>query len=135
MTRPLFYASLVVETESLERVHKMAYVSQSDKKELATEIKAVLKEFGMKGTISVRHHSTLLVKVKGGDINFGDQMPWNGSVNEYHIETSYTGIAKEFLLKLLDAMEGPKFFNHTDSMSDYFHRSHYTDIELLEGCK
>jgi len=27
-------------------------------------------------------------------------------------------------------MKGPKYFNNDDAMSDYFHRSHYTDIEI-----
>jgi len=50
----------------------MAYVSQADKKELAPAIKAVLKKYDMKATIAVRNHSTLVVKVKSGAIDFTD---------------------------------------------------------------
>ena len=42
----------------------MAYVSQEMKKSLAPAIKAVLKEFGMKGSISVNNHSTLWLLYK-----------------------------------------------------------------------
>ena len=34
----------------------MAYVSQEKKKQLAPAIKAVLKKYGMKGSIAVRHN-------------------------------------------------------------------------------
>ena len=51
-------------------------------------------------------------------------------VNTYWIEDHYEGVAKDFLLELKDAMEGPKFFNHDDSMTDYFHRAHYIDIKI-----
>jgi hypothetical protein len=27
-------------------------------------------------------------------------------------------------------MKGPDFFDHSDLMTDYFHRSHYTDIRI-----
>jgi len=42
----------------------MAYVSQADKKRLAPGIKAVLKKYDMKGTIAVRNHRTLVVKLR-----------------------------------------------------------------------
>ena len=46
----------------------MAYVSQEMKKQLAPAIKAVLKKHNMKGSIAVRHHSTLVVNIKEGAI-------------------------------------------------------------------
>ena len=44
----------------------MAYISQEDKKELAPAIKKVLKDFGMKGSISIRNHMSLVVTVTEG---------------------------------------------------------------------
>jgi hypothetical protein len=52
------------------------------------------------------------------------------SVNVYHIDEWYEGVAKNFLNELLDAMKGPKYFNNDDAMTDYFSRSHYTDINI-----
>ena len=48
----------------------MAFVSQEKKKSLAPAIKAVLKKYNMKATIGVRHHSTLVVNIKSGDLDF-----------------------------------------------------------------
>ena len=110
----------------------MAYVSQEDKKALAPEIKKVLSKYGMKGSISARHHSTLVVTLQSGSIDFGEYTHGDGyiQVNTYHIESHYRGKAKAFLTELLAAMKGPDYFNNDDAMTDYFHRSHYTDINV-----
>ena len=47
----------------------MAYMSQERKKELAPAIKSVLKKYNMKGSISVRHYSTLVVTIKSGALD------------------------------------------------------------------
>ena len=110
----------------------MAYVSQQDKKELAPAIKKVLNKYGMKGSISIRHHMSLVVTLQSGAIDFKDYSHGDGyiQVNTYHIDAHYSGKAKAFLNELLDAMKGPKYFNNDDAMTDYFHRSHYTDINV-----
>ena len=110
----------------------MAYVSQEDKKKLAPEIKKVLSKYGMKGSISIRHHSTLVVTLQSGSIDFGEYTHGDGyiQVNTYHIDSHYRGKAKNFLTELLAAMKGPDYFNNDDAMTDYFHRSHYTDINV-----
>ena len=110
----------------------MAYVSQADKKALAPAIKKVLSKYGMKGSISIRNHSTLQVTLQSGAIDFKDYSHCDGyiQVNTYHIDAHYSGKAKAFLNELLDAMKGPKYFNNDDAMTDYFHRSHYTDINV-----
>ena len=110
----------------------MAYVSQADKKALAPAIKAVLNKYGMKGSISIRNHSTLCVTVKSGAIDFSEYMRGDAyiDVNPYWIDTHYAGIQRNFLNELLEAMKGPNYFNNDDIMTDYFSRSHYTDITI-----
>jgi len=110
----------------------MAYVSQKDKAKLAPEIKKVLSKAGMKGSISIRHHSSLVVTLQSGSIDFGEYTHGDGyiQVNTYHIDSHYRGKAKAFLTELLAAMKGPDYFNNDDAMTDYFHRSHYTDINV-----
>ena len=110
----------------------MAYVSQADKKALAPAIKAVLNKYGMKGSIRVQHHSTLCVTVKSGAIDFSEYMRGDAyiDVNPYWIDQHYSGIARDFLNELLEAMKGPHYFNNDDAMTDYFSRSHYTDITI-----
>jgi len=111
----------------------MAYISQAEKKELAPTIKAVLKKYNMKGSISVRNHSTLCVTIKKGAIDFSDYFTHGEGyiqVNEYWIDQHYSRIHKAFLNELLEAMKGPDYFNNDDAMTDYFNRSHYTDITV-----
>ena len=110
----------------------MAYVSQEDKAKLAPEIKKVLNKYGMKGSISIRHHSTLVVTLQSGEIDFGEYTHGDGyiQVNTYHIENHYKGKAQAFLTELLAAMKGPGWFDKSDAMTDYFHIKHYCDINV-----
>ena len=48
----------------------MAYISQERKAKIAPQIKAVLKKYNVKGSIAIRNHSTLVVNVKSGAIDF-----------------------------------------------------------------
>ena len=104
----------------------MAYMSQENKKTLAPAIKSVLKEYGMKGSIGVDNHSTLVVNLKEGHIDFGSK---NDSVNPYWIDKHYTGIAKQFLNELKDAMMTGNY-NNSDIMTDYFDVGWYIEINV-----
>jgi len=106
----------------------MAFVSKEDKQKLAPGIKAVLKKYGVKGTIKVQHHMTLVVTLASGEVEF-DNASYR-DINTYWVDTNYTGKTRDFLNELVEAMKGPDFFDHSDSMTDYFHRSHYIDIKL-----
>ena len=109
----------------------MAYVSQEMKKELAVDIKKVLKKYGCKGNIGVKNHMSLYVDVMEGPIDFkhthGDGYT---QVNTYWIDDHWSGVAKDFLNELLTEMKGKKYFNNDDIQTDYFCRSHYTDINI-----
>jgi hypothetical protein len=104
----------------------MAYMSQENKKTLAPAIKSVLKEYGMKGSIGVDNHSTLVVNLKEGHIDFGSK---NDSVNPYWIDKHYTGIAQQFLNELKDAMMVGNY-NNSDIMTDYFDVGWYIEINV-----
>ena len=127
----------------------MAYVSREKKAEIAPVIKALLKKYNLKGSLSVNHHSTLVLTIKSGAVDFIENynaktsqhphyyqeqvyQPVKDSidVNTYWIDTNYTGKAKEFLQAAKKALEGKDFFNNDDAMTDYFHRSHYIDINV-----
>ena len=107
----------------------MAFVSQDDKANLAPRIKAVLKKHGVKGSIGVRHHSTLVVTIQSGSIDFGsNHIP----VNHHHIDTSerYSPKAKAFLTELVAAMYSEDWFDRSDSQTDYFHCSYYLSVNV-----
>ena len=127
----------------------MAYMNQERKAKLAPNIKAVLKKYGMKGTISVRSNMVLVVTVKSGKLDilqnwfdtatkdsptnrYGDviEKPKNIQVNEFYIEQDYTGEVKDFLLELLQAMKGDEWYDRSDIQSDFFDVSWYLDINV-----
>ena len=126
----------------------MAYMNQEKKQELAAGIKEVLKKYKMKGTISVSNHSTLVVTVTSGVLDipanifevFNKEAEWKGyeplhnkpshiQVNEYYIEEQYSGVARDFLLELKEAMNIGNY-NHSDIQSDYFDVGFYTNINI-----
>ena len=127
----------------------MAYMNQEMKKELSTGIKSVLKKYGMKGSIAVRHHMTLVVNIKSGKLDildnwyktvtkngtvnqYGDNIvkPEYLSVNQYWIDSNYSGTVKDFVTELYDAMKGTKWFDKSDIQSDYFHTAYYMDVNV-----
>jgi hypothetical protein len=107
----------------------MAYVSQEDKAKLAPVIKAVLKKHGMKGSIAVRHYSTLVVNIRSGIIDFPADRDYI-QVNTYWLEDHYRGAALAFLTELKAAMRGPDFYDNSDITTDYFDVSHYINVNI-----
>ena len=110
----------------------MAYISQEMKKELAPGIKKVLNKYGMKATLGVRHHSTLVVRIKKGKLDLvKDSVEgklWY-QVNPYWLDRDFTGESKTFFCELIAAMKGDKWYDNSDIMTDYFDTAYYIDIE------
>lgn len=131
----------------------MAYMNQERKQQRAPIIKAILKKYNVKGSLAVRNHSTLVLNIKSGSIDFienyiktdadkhyGNKMSQDQidyirnnkslDVNPYWYQEHYTGKAKDFLKEVLDAMYGSDYFDETDAQVDYFHCSHYVDVNI-----
>ena len=131
----------------------MAYVSQELKSKLSPTIKTICKKYGVKASIAVRNHRTLVLNVKSGKIDFienyiktdANKVAANKmspetiaqirkdqslDVNTYWAHEHYSGKAKQFLTEMISAMKGPDFFDETDAQTDYFHVSHYIDINI-----
>lgn len=112
----------------------MAYMSQENKAKLAPKIKEVLKKHGVKGSLSVRHHSTLVLTVKSGKIDFvkdyqGTRENFHYQVNTYHADKHFGGKSAKFLSEVIAAM---KIGNHdnSDPMTDYFDVGWYVDVNI-----
>lgn len=128
----------------------MAYMSQERKAGLVPGIKKVLAKYGMRGSVAVRHHSTLVVNVTGGQLDIigayrkiveaerdrkSDKswgwLPENHlDVNHHHLEW-FEGHEKvhAFLVELRDAaMSGNHY--RSDLMTDYFDVGWYLDINV-----
>lgn len=126
----------------------MAYVSNELKAKLAPAIKAVLKKYGMNGTVSGANSSTLHVTLKSGKLDvignwydankdspqftrYGEYpKPEYLDVNTYWIDDHYTGTVRDFLNELVAAMKGDVWFDKSDIQSDYFHTAYYLDIDV-----
>lgn len=128
----------------------MAYVSQELKSKIAPKVKAICKEYGVKASVAVKHHSTLVLNIQSGIIDFIGNYneivskkpnPYPNQtvdcriaknyiqVNEYHLESDYSGAALAFLLAVRSAMNEENFDN-SDVQTDYFHVGWYIDINI-----
>jgi len=123
----------------------MAYMSQERKAELAPSIKALCKKYGVKATVAVRHHSTLVVTIQSGAIDFignfnqraserpcpeyFQQAKNNLDVNHYWFREHFTGNALAFLAEVIEAMN---VGNHdrSDSQTDYFDIGWYINVYI-----
>ena len=111
----------------------MAYISKEDVKAIREELKVTFPE--LKFGVKKMHGGSngVSVTIKSGKVDFTDCFTHGDGyiqVNEYHIDRHYAGKKREFFNELLAAMKGPKYFNDDDAMTDYFSRSHYTDINV-----
>ena len=124
----------------------MAYVSQDLKKSLSSKIKAICKKYGVKATLAVHNHSTLVLNVSQGKIDFISN--WNKtvganswysrtftpakdhlSVNTYHFKDQFDGRAKKFLEEVMAVMNTGNW-DKSDIQTDYFNVGWYVDVNI-----
>jgi hypothetical protein len=130
----------------------MAYMSQERKAQIAPVVKAICKKYGIKASLAVHNHSTLVVNIKQGAIDFienfietdsnvmhgrkmaQDQLDYirkNRSldVNPYWYKEHFSGKAKDFLCELIPAMNTGNHDN-SDIQTDYFDVGWYVDVNI-----
>ena len=127
----------------------MAYVSKETKAALAPAIRAVLKKYGVKGTIAVRNHSALVVTIREGALDFiGEANQFNREyaertgqrfypVTDYYQANPYKGedaysdpTVGAFFKELTAAMRGDIWYDNSDIMTDYFDTAYYLYINI-----
>jgi hypothetical protein len=124
----------------------MAYMSQEKKSKISPLVKTICKKYGIKASLVVRNHSTLVLNVKSGNIDFisnfnetVEKRPGgfrNGSlaekslqVNPYWYHEHFSGKAKKFLSEILQVMNSGNH-NNSDIQSDYFDVGWYVDVNI-----
>jgi len=126
----------------------MAYMSQELKAKRAPAIKAICAKYGVKASLAVRNHMTLVLNIKSGSIDFignsnrvcgadhyqvsrGFKPNTSGyeQVNPYHFQSHFDGKAKDFIEEVLDAMNTGNHDN-SDIMTDYFDVGYYVDVNI-----
>jgi hypothetical protein len=124
----------------------MAYMNQERKQKIAPQVKKILNKYGIKGTLSVRNHSELVLTIKSGSIDFCQnwydnwiqnhrdhesiyqptEVPPSIDVNTYHLE-QFSAQAHDCLTELMEAMNQGNW-DKSDPQSDYFDRGWYVSI-------
>jgi hypothetical protein len=127
----------------------MAYMNQEKKSLIAAKIKPLLKKYGLKGTLSTRHHSGIVLTLKSGVIDFiGNSNHVCGSnhyqvsrgfrpnesgyddVNPYWFHEHYDGVAKDFLTEAFQALKSADWYDESDAQTDYFNIAYYVYIKI-----
>jgi hypothetical protein len=127
----------------------MAYMNQERKAKIASNLKPILKKYGIKGTLSVRGHSAICLTLKSGPIDFiansnrvCGSSPWQvhkgwrpntsgyADVNVYWYQDHYDGDAKAFLTEAMAALKSANWYDRTDAQIDYFDTAYYVDINI-----
>lgn len=127
----------------------MAFMNSERKAVIAANLKPILKKYNVKGTLSVRNHSTIVLTLKSGPINFIGNMNRvcgnshyhvaNGfrpntsqyvDVNPYWFHEHFDGEAKEFLTEAFAALKSANWYDRSDAQVDYFDTAYYADINV-----
>lgn len=122
-----------------------AYFSQDMKKAIEPEITKLMKSYGMTGRLSINNHSTVVLNVREGKIDFeneyntdkkwngGESRKWNGYVQSanYHIDTTWKkdSNAQKFLTSAYKILNRNNHDN-SDIQTDYFDVGFYVSINI-----
>ena len=118
----------------------MAYMSQEKKAKIAPAVKAICKRYGVKASLAVRNHSTLVLNIKSGKIDFindygstpearADAEKFGIQVNPYHYKSHFGGEAYHFLSEVIPAMNDGNH-DRSDIQTDYFDVGWYIDVNI-----
>jgi hypothetical protein len=118
----------------------MAYMSQEKKAKIAPAIKAILKKYKVKGSLSVRNHMSLVLNIKEGSVDFysdygttpesrKDAEKFGIQVNPYWYQDHFVGKSKKFLAEIIPAMNAGNH-NNSDAQTDYFDVGWYIDVNI-----
>lgn len=129
----------------------MAYMSQEKKAKIAPQIKLLLKKYNLKGSLRVRNHSTIVLTLSAGKIDFIENFIQNDNplynrmsedsinrlrkdpcldVNPYWYHEHFSGVAKNCLKELFGALYSADWYDNSDIMTDYFDTAYYVDIHI-----
>ncbi|NBW34040.1 MAG: hypothetical protein EBR30_03310 [Cytophagia bacterium] len=115
----------------------MAYMNQQMKATIAKNLKPVLKKFGVKGSLSVHNHSTIVLTLKSGKIDFfadygdrEDARKFGIDVNPYWFHEHFTGKSKQFLTEAFNALKSANWYDESDAQVDYFNTAYYFRINV-----
>ena len=122
----------------------MAYFNQERKATMAPKIKTVLNTYGLKGSLSVRNHSTVVLSISAGKIDFitnyndcnkvsnNDEFARERTslaVNVYGYKSQFAGTALDCLTELFAVLYDGNH-DRSDIMTDYFDVGWYVSLDI-----
>ena len=126
----------------------MAYMNQDKKAKIKAELDKIMAGKGFKWSLSVRHHSTIVMTIKSGPMDFignfnavmtdphflhynprAESAKTYIDVNPYHFKDHFTGKPLALIGKILAALNLNNHDN-SDIMTDYFDVGHYVDLNI-----
>jgi len=119
-------------------------MNQSKKAVIASKVKPILAKYGMKGSLSVRNHSTICLTLTGGKIDFIADLVserlavskdearkrYELDVNPYWFQEHYSGESLAFLSEIFPAMYAADWYDKSDAQIDYFDTAYYVDVNV-----
>jgi hypothetical protein len=131
----------------------MAYMNQERKAKIAKNLKPILAKFGVKASLAVRNHMTIVLNVKSGPIdfvenlietdkktNYGEKMSEDQvnylrknsvvDVNPYWYHEHFSGTAKKFLTEAMSALKSAEWYDESNPQIDHFNTAYYIDIKI-----
>lgn len=131
----------------------MAWMNQERKAKIASNLKPVLAKYKLKGSLRVRNHSTIVLTLKSGPIDFIENFIKNDAnsnigrkmnqtqidylrknqsmdVNPYWFQEHFSGVAKDFLTEAFKALKSADWYDESDAQVDYFNTAYYVDLNV-----
>jgi len=115
----------------------MAYMNQDKKAVIKANLDKALKPLGVKFSLRVRNHMTIVCTIKSAPFNMlADRK--NPSqfdrdyeqVNPYWFQDHYEGKTLDVLTKVVDAIKSADYYDESNAMIDYFNTAYYFDINI-----
>lgn len=129
----------------------MAYMNQERKATISQNLKPILTKYGVRGSLSVRNHSTIVLTLKSGSIDFVENFIETDAarskilsnaqiarirenqyldVNPYWFHEHFTGVAKEFMNEAFAALKSAGWYDKSNAQDDYFDTAYCVDLRV-----
>ena len=123
----------------------MAYMNQDKKAVIKAALDKVTKRYGIKYSLRVRNHITIVCTITAAPIDFmgnfkattGDLFktisghdPVYLPVNPYWYQDHFTGKPREIIGQLIDALKAADYYDRSDAQTDYFDVAYYFDLKI-----
>jgi hypothetical protein len=116
----------------------MAYMNQEKKAKIKAVLEVVFAKHGLKGSLKVQNHSTIVCTLFRGKVDFiggaidnrtKEYLKEGSSINLYHYEKAFS---PEIIPVIAEIHAALNLDNHdrSDIMTDYFDVGHYVTLNI-----